>query len=291
MRDFDGKLAHAGRGTVENRRQDVLHAHEIRHEGTRGPLEDVPDRPGLHDGPVMHDRRAGGERQGLGKVVRHHEKGDVRVPVELLEQQTDVFPESGVQGGEGFVQQDHPRLHHEGPCQGHPLEFSPAERLRVPMQKVADAEIVHEPAEALPGGRPVVPVIAQAKGYVVLNAQMREEGIVLVHDSHTTFLRLRPRDIPAADGYASSQNRDQPSDGLQQDGLARTGGAHEHKESPVLDGKVDIPEAEFAEMDPETPDLDHAVFFPGSARTLRTRNRVRHTSTSQTATGWEYLSP
>jgi len=151
---------------VEDGGENILHAHEIGHEGRRWPLENIPDGSGLYNNTLAHDSRLRGERQRLGEVVRDHQKRDAGAFVDVLEQQPDFLSETRVEGGQRFVQKNDPGLHHEGPRKRRALKLPTAQGFRTPVEKMADAEVVDELLEALPGGFRVMPVVAEASVYV-----------------------------------------------------------------------------------------------------------------------------
>ena len=57
----------------------------------------------------------------------HDHGGHVHLVVEIAQPGPQFLAHLGVEGTEGLIQQQHPRLHRQGPGQGHPLALPTGE--------------------------------------------------------------------------------------------------------------------------------------------------------------------
>lgn len=74
---------------------------------------------------------------------------------------------------------------------------------------------------------------------ILHDGQMREKGIILIHDPRMSLFRGESGDIPVVDQYPSARGGNQSGDAFQKDGFPRTGGAYETEKLPLVDGKID----------------------------------------------------
>ena len=182
-------------------------------------------------------------------------------------------------------------LYDKGSCQGNPLFLSTAQVHGEPGKKVANAQEFRQLAQSLFAFPPAYVVETQSVPDVFQNAQMREKGLILIDDSHLSFFGRQRRDLSFPDENSSSIRANQPGNGFKKNGLAGSGGSHEHEEFILFDLQVDVPEMKLQEPDVQIFDADHVSFAFLMARTRRRKKSMRQTRTSQTATGWEYFKP
>ena len=76
---------------------------------------------------VGHHGDAVGHRECFLLVVGHVQEGDADLLLECLQLDLERFPELGVQGTEGLVQEQHGGIQDEGPGQGHSLLLTSGE--------------------------------------------------------------------------------------------------------------------------------------------------------------------
>ena len=70
---------------------------------------------------VHHHGDAIGEHERLALVVRHVDRGDAELALQLLDEEAHLLPKLGIEVGEWFVEQKHGRVDHERPGEGGPL--------------------------------------------------------------------------------------------------------------------------------------------------------------------------
>jgi hypothetical protein len=147
-----------------------------------------------------------GQGVGIGEVVGDHQYGDPGFLVQAAEQVADLLPEAGVQGRQGFVQQQNRGGRGQGPRQRNPLFLAAAEGRHRAVEQMGQPQARNEVAAADMPVRIGPVVIAQAVMDVFFHTQVGEQGAVLVDDAHAACsggspvtsrseTRMRPPDV------------------------------------------------------------------------------------------------
>lgn len=166
-----------GPGQVDRCPHQALHI-PIR----RGP-EDLPGRTGLDDATVHQNRNPVGQGRNLTEVVRHKQGGHPAVPQHSPQVLEDRGPGQHVQGGEGLIQEEHPRLQRQRPGQADPLRLAPRERPGMPPGQVGHAEPLQRLGDPLADLRLGDVPEAQAQCHVVGHRAVDQQG-PLEHHRH-----------------------------------------------------------------------------------------------------------
>ena len=178
-------------------RQKVDLAEEARDEAARGPLVKLARRRDLQQAPVIEDRDARRQRQGLALIVRDEDEGGAEVLVQPLHLVLHPDPEMLVERREGLVEQQHRRFEDERPCQRDPLLLSPGQLSR-PFVLVPG-----EPDPRHHGGDTAGDVLArhltdlERKRDVLLDGLVREQRVALEHHAEGPAFGRPRRDVDA----------------------------------------------------------------------------------------------
>ena len=128
----------------------------------------------------------GREAQHVLEVVGDQDDRRRHGPAHLVELVVQAASHLPVDGGEGLVQQQHPRLTRQGTRHRDALPFAPGQRGRLPLRAVGQ---VHE-REQVGGARLALASRAMAqRGHDVLErGQVREERVLLEHEPDGTVV-------------------------------------------------------------------------------------------------------
>ena len=105
---------------------------------------DLLRRAGLGDLPAKHHRHPVGHREGFGAVVGDQHRRHPKAAVQLGDQRAHLAAQVFVQGREGFVQQQHPRLRRQSAGQRDPLLLPAGELIDPPPAVVAHLHLLQE---------------------------------------------------------------------------------------------------------------------------------------------------
>lgn len=112
---------------------DVFHSHKSGREPGIRFLEQGLDASLLHDFSVSDDGPPVGQIQHFLKIVGHHDDGHIQVFVHLFQKGSGLVMKHRVQGGQGFIQQQHLGVQDQRPGQSHPLLFPAAQVIGIPV--------------------------------------------------------------------------------------------------------------------------------------------------------------
>ncbi|GAA2167606.1 hypothetical protein GCM10009845_29330 [Pedococcus bigeumensis] len=189
----------------------------------------------------MHDRHLVGEGQRLRLVVRDEDDRDPLVVERLRHRLPRGGAQAGVEGGEGFVEDDETRSGGEGAGDGDALLLPARQLVGAPAHQPGV-----EPEEAQELGDPLG-VLAfgpgEAEGHVVGDRQVREEVALLRHVADPPALRGRPRPVAGhrlvVEEDRPGSGRLEPGDHPQQGRLATAGRTEDRGGRARGDDQVD----------------------------------------------------
>src|SRR4051812_2845809 len=101
--------------------EDVDAANEIHDERTGGMLEYFAGADNLLNLALLHDQHLVRYLKGLFLVVGDEYAGDVQIVMDSAQPNTQLLPDPGVQGTEGLIEKEQPRLRRQGTRQGNTL--------------------------------------------------------------------------------------------------------------------------------------------------------------------------
>ena len=120
-----------------------------------------------------------------------------------------------------------------------------------------------------------------------LTVRWGKQGAVLVDDGDVPFFRRQAGDVAAPDPDGARVHRNQPGDGLQDQGLAGSRGAEKTEKLSLTDLQIDAVQGKRGQGHKEAFQTDHAPASLFRLKKRMSRKRTRHTKISHTATGWE----
>ena len=182
-----------------------------------------------------------------------------------------------VEGGQGLVQQQQPRLPDHGPGQRDPLGLAAGQGPGPGAGVGGQADPVQPGGGPAAGLGPAQAAGAQPEGDVLQRRQVREEQVVLEHEADRPLLGRHPgaglgvlqhhpveHDPPAVQGQ-------QPGQGPQQGGLAGPVGAEQHHQLAGPHGQLDL------QLEPAEPEPDRGVqaHADGNQRSRRATSTAR----------------
>ncbi len=250
-------LALRGRQALDHLdRHEIRDAQEVRHVRVDGLLVDLVRVADLDDLAVAHDRHPVGHGQRLFLVVRDVQERDADPLLQRLELDLQRPAELGVQRAERLVEQQHGRVEHQRPGQGHPL-LLPAGQLAGPaLGERAEMDQVdglpHPGLQLLLGQLPVT----QAEGHIVEHGEKREQRVALEHRVDVPLVGRNHRHVDVVEQYPAGRRLLEPGDQPQRGRLAAARGTEQREELPAGHGQVDLVDGELNEALGQRHQLD-----------------------------------
>ena len=88
---------------------------------------DFPGRTDLPDLAVSHDGDAVCQRQSFFLIMGDIDHGNAQFFLQFFDNGTQTYPDLGIQGAQGFIQQQHIGFYSNRPAQRHPLLLAAAQ--------------------------------------------------------------------------------------------------------------------------------------------------------------------
>ena len=256
-------LAVAHHGAVE----DVALADEVCDEGVDRLVVDVHRSADLLDAALVEDDDGIGKGQGLFLVMGDVDEGDAEFLVHLLELDLHVLAHLQVQGGQRFVQEEDFRLVDDGPGDGDTLLLAAGEGLHVAVLIIGHGHELEHAADALVDlvGRYFLEL--QAEGDVVIDVQVREQGVTLENGVKWTLVRRNAGEFFPIHHDGSFIRLQESGDHAEQGGFATAGRSQQGQEFAAADIEVNI--------------FEHLFFAEGLGKVLDIDNLINHLFTDR----------
>ena len=244
LRRVQGKSTESGLPLMHSAMEEIDMTQEVEDEGIGRVLVDLVRGPGLLDPAMVHDHDPVGHLQGLFLIVGDEDAGHMDLVVKPSQPAAQFGPHLGVQGAERLIEEEHLRLHGQGPGQGDPLPLAAGELGRVAVRQSFELHQLEQVLDLFPdilfGGAYGTRLHVQAEGHIVGHGQVPEERIVLEDEADLAF-----PDGPAGGVLAVEDDPPricglQPGDDPEQGRLARPGGAQERHQLPAGDGQAHV---------------------------------------------------
>ena len=223
---------------------DVLH--EVAHVVVGGMSDDILGRPDLDDAPVLHDRDAGPQPDGLVQIVGDEEGRLVQLLGELEELVLQLTADQGIEGAEGLVHQEHIGIRGECAGEPHPLLHAAGQLGGKAVLVAVELDHGEHALGDLPAAELRLAADLQRIGHVVPYRAVREEGHVLEDHADlprpdiTQFGLRKTEHVLAEQGDGARGRLDQPVDVAHQGRLAAPRQAHDAEDFAAPDIKGDI---------------------------------------------------
>jgi hypothetical protein len=157
---------------------------------------------------------------------------------QLAQLQLQVLAELRVQGAQGFVEQQHPRVEHQGPGQRDSLLLASRQLRGPPASELADAGELEGLADPTVDLLLVDVLVAQAEGDVLPHRHEREQGVVLEDGVHRPQVRRVGAMSAPSSRIWPGVGPLEPGDHPQRRGLAAARGAQQRAE--LAGGQVEV---------------------------------------------------
>ena len=169
--------------------QDVGATEEAGHEHAGRALVDGARGADLDDAAGAHHRHAVGHGERLLQVVGHEQGGLAQAAQDARQVDQELLAQRAVEAGQRFVQHQQARVRRQRARQRHPLRLAAGQGVHRPPAEAAQPhqlqQFGHPPAA--PGGAAGLRagLHAQSEGDVALHVQVREQRLVLEHQTET----------------------------------------------------------------------------------------------------------
>ena len=199
------------------------------------------------------------------------EGGDVEIVVEGDEPLPQLLANLGIDGSEGFVEEDDARFGGERAGDGHALALSARELMGITLLQVLQPEQAEQFFHARTDvARPPF-LDLQAEGDVVEHRHVVEEGVILEDEADVALLNVDVIDSLSADEQVAFGRDLQAGDHAQDGGLAPAAGAEQgdqlaflHREADSIDsGDLAEPLGDVVESDAHALGLGRSVVVGG----------------------------
>ena len=202
----------------------------------------VHGRRGVHllDRSAVHHRDAVAHAHCLYLVVRDVDGGRSDLGQKLFQLGAHLQPEQRVEIAQRLVHQQHLRLHRDGARHRHALPLTAAHLRRVAVEHRLDVQQLRRPPHPVFYLRLLLLLHPQAKGDIVVDVHMREDGVALKDHGDAPFPRGQVGDVPPADADPAFVRHAEPGDGAEQRRLAAAAGTQQHHELMLGDDERDV---------------------------------------------------
>ena len=180
-------------------------------------------------------RHAVGQRHRLFLVVGDVDGGDAERALQLLQLGARFQPQLGVEIGEGLVEQEQPRLAHDGAGQRAALLLAARQLAGLAVEQMVDLDLargfLHRGLDL--GLRQLGHF--EREGDVLVHGHVRVERVALEHHGDVAVARIRRRDVLAVDEDPAGGRRVEAGENPQRRALAGAGRAEQREELAGLD--------------------------------------------------------
>ena len=218
---------HVGNGRI---------AHKRSNEGIHGVQVHGVGIGNLLHHAVLHQHDLVGDAHGLLLIVGDENGRDLGFLLDSANLAAHFHAKPGVQVAQRLVQEQHIRLFHQRPGDGHPLLLSAGELTGLPVQHGLDLHqlgnllrrsIPRRTAEFLACSR--VLHVGQGEGNVLPDRHVRVQGVVLEHQAHVPLFGHQGGHIPVPEPDLTIGDAFQTRQHIQRGGLAASAGAEESR--------------------------------------------------------------
>ena len=240
--------------------ETVRLADELGHKGGERLVIDAARLVTLLDRSGPHDRNAIRHAERLLLIMGDEDCRHPETPLQPAQLHLHRFPELGIKGAEGLVEEKRFWSGDERARQSDPL-LLPAGQLSRVAPFVADH--LHEPEcllDAPPGLGAAHPAHLEAEADILADIHVREERIALEDHAEVTLVHGHPGDGLTINEDLPARRRDEPRDAAQKRRLSAAGRPQERDELACCDRQVDaLQGVHRPEASAQAPDLDIGV--------------------------------
>ena len=194
----------------------------------------------LLDMTVPHHRNAVSEHQSLLLIVGDVQRCNGQLSLDAVDFLTQVLPQLGVQGAQGFIEQEQMRPGGQGSGQCHPLLLPPGQPGHLPLPIPLQG---HQPEQLLDPflrifGAPALH--ARAETDIVPHIEMGEQGVVLENDTDASPVGGESVDPATVHVQGARIRINEAGNQPQGRGLAAAGGTQQGKKLALTHLEVQL---------------------------------------------------
>ena len=195
-------------------------------------------------GAFVDDDDAVGDFKSFLLVMGDEEAGEAGGIVKAAQPMAQFLAHLGIEGPEGFVEQENFRLDSQGTSESHALALSAGElagKASGELRELDGLEKLLDPGADLGFRRSLASLShAQTERDVLKDAEMLKERVVLEDKSRAALVRALPRDVPLAEENLSLLRKFESGNDPQESCLARSAGAEQGHQFASLDREVNV---------------------------------------------------
>jgi hypothetical protein len=257
-------------------------AYETGDEAVDGPVVQRQRRARLLDTAVAQHDDAVGHRHGLDLVVRDVDHRRAEIGMQLGQLDAHLDPQLRIEVRQGLVEQEKPRLAHDGASDRHALALAARKGLGLALQVVLDLQQTGGGLDPLVDHRLVLAGGLQAESHVVVDRHVRVERVGLKH--HGDAAPGRGGLVHALAVHPQFARADflQPGDHAQQRRLAATRRSDEDDELAAPDVQVHAMDHLLGAIALDDPAQRQ---FSGHGAPAPSESRPRRVASSRTSDG------
>lgn len=225
-----GAIGEVGLAVVDAAVENVDVAEEGEDEGVGGFVVDFFRGTDLFHTAAVHDEDAVGDFEGFFLIVGDKEAGDVDFIMEFAEPAAEFFADLGIEGTEGFIEEEDFGAGGQGAGEGDALALAAGELGGVAFFHAAELDEVEEFIDAVgdfPGG---VFADAEAEGDVFEDGHVLEEGVMLEDEADVAVAGGAFGGVFAFENDGTLVGGFEAGDDAEEGGFAGAGGTEEGDE-------------------------------------------------------------
>ncbi len=224
-------------------RENVFEPDKVRNEGRCRAIVDVFRRTDLLYLTALHDHNAVGKRQSFGLVVGDEDHRHAGLLLDALQLGAHFQTQTGVEVGQGLVEQQYLRLHHHRTGERHALLLAAGKLGRLTVGEGREADGLQAGLDLGIEFWPTHTLELQPEGDVFIDREMREQRIGLEHQADGALVGRHAGDVGAVETDMTALDRQQAGNGAHRRRLAAAGRAEQRDQLALADVEIKIPDS------------------------------------------------
>jgi hypothetical protein len=210
---------------------------------------------------MIEDRDPIGQRQGLSLIVGYVDEGRAGLAMKTSQFGFHLDLDAKVEGGQGFIEEQHPRAIHQRARERDPLRLAARHLVTSTLREPAQADELKGLGDSLPkltfrGMRD-----PQAEGHVFKNIQVGEQRSPLEDHVHRSPVGRDAGQVLVAQQDPPGLREGESTDDVEERGLPTSGWAEKRQKLPLRDVQRHVTQGGHG-----TKDLCHAIDDEARAR-------------------------
>ena len=193
---------------------------------------------------VLHDHDQVGDGHGFLLIVGDEYGGDAGGLLDAADLLPGLEPQTGVQIGKGFVQQQNSRHFHQRPGNGHALLLATGQLFWLAVHQFFNLHQLRRfqrhVGHLLVGELVLARPVFQRESNILPYRQMGIQGVILEHQPHAPVLRRQVGDVVVAEEDTAGGRLLQSGEQVQRGGLAAARRAEQTQQHAVGDLKGEV---------------------------------------------------